>query len=153
MQHIRPWFRNELKRLTKSPKLHFLDAGLLAAVRGQSLAKLRADHGALGPFLESFTYAELLKQASWAEERISFFHYRDKDQREVDIVLENDAGDIVGIEVKAAASVKTSDFRGLERLSSAVGSAFKLGVVLYDGEEVIPFGDRQFAAPLPCLWG
>lgn len=153
VQHIRPWFRNELKRLTKSPKLHFLDAGLLAAVRGQSLAKLRADHGALGPFLESFTYAELLKQASWAEERISFFHYRDKDQREVDIVLENDAGDIVGIEVKAAASVKTSDFRGLERLSSAVGSAFKLGVVLYDGEEVIPFGDRQFAAPLPCLWG
>jgi hypothetical protein len=153
VRRLRPWFRNELKRLVKTPKLHFIDAGVLAAMRGQTVAWLRADRGPFGSIIECFVHAELLKQASWAEDRIAFFHYRDKDQAEVDIVLENESGEIVGIEVKAAASVAASDFRGLARLQSAAGRAFRLGVVLYDGREVVPFGDGLVAAPIPCLWG
>lgn len=152
VRHIRPWSRNELKRLVKTPKLHFLDTALLAAVSGRTAARLKGQRTALGPLLESFVYAELLKQASWADDPVSFFHYRDKDQLEVDIVLENDAGHIVGIEVKAAASVNASDFRGLERLASAAGRAFKLGIVLYDGDASVSFGDRLRAAPFPSLW-
>ena len=65
------------------------------------------------------------------------FHYRDRDQLEVDFVLENSAGEIVGIEVKSAASVTRRDFLGLERVASAAGSAFKQGIVLYDGAQTL----------------
>jgi uncharacterized protein len=153
VRRLRPWFRNELKRLVKMPKLNFLDSGLLASVRGQTIQKLRAERHALGAILESFVYAELLKQASWVEQNVSFFHYRDKDQVEVDLVLENEDGGIVGVEVKAAASVRAADFRGLERLAGSMSQAFKLGVILYDGEQVVEFGDRLVAAPFSCMWG
>ena len=102
--------------------------------------------------LESYVHAELVKEASRADERVSFFHYRDKDRVEVDFVIENEAGDVVGIEVKAAATVVAPDFRGLERLRNATDDAFALGVVLYDGEQIVPFGRRLFAAPFSSLW-
>jgi predicted AAA+ superfamily ATPase len=152
LRRIQPWFRNELSRIVKTPKLHFLDSGLLTAMRGHGLARLRADRDLFGPILESFVFSELLKTSSWSEEYVSIFYYRDKDQYEVDFVLENAAGEVVGIEVKAAASVTRRDFRGLERLASAAGSAFVQGIVLYDGEQTLSFADKLRAAPLSTLW-
>jgi len=152
VRRLRPWFRNELKRLVKTPKLHFIDSGLLGAERGVTIARITNDRGCFGPILESFVFSELLKQASWAEEHVAFYHYRDKDQVEVDLVLENDAGDVVGIEVKAAATATVSDFRGLQRLAEAVGDRFRLGMVLYDHDITVPFGDRLYAVPVAGLW-
>ena len=80
-------------------------------------------------------------------------HYRDKDQDEVDVVVENDRGALIGIEIKATATVVTADFRGLRKLAVASREAFRLGVVLYDGERIVPFGERLFAAPISCVWG
>ncbi|MGH8200947.1 MAG: ATP-binding protein [Steroidobacteraceae bacterium] len=152
VQSLLPWSRNELSRLVKTPKLHFIDSGLLTALRGYSTARLRSDRGQLGPLLESFVFSELIKGAAWSKERISIFHYRDKDQLEVDFVLENPAGQIVGVEVKAAASVTQRDFGGLERVASAAGSAFVQGILLYDGEQTLSFGKNLRAAPLPTMW-
>lgn len=152
VQRLRPWHRNELSRLIKSPKLHFLDSGLLCSQRGATIARLRQDRATFGSILESFVFSEVLKQASWLDERVTLFHYRDKDQFEVDFVIENEVRDIVGIEVKAAASVRSGNFRGLARMEAVCGDAFKLGVVLYDGRETVRFGDRLIAAPLTCLW-
>ena len=98
-------------------------------------------------------FAEVLKQSFWLEEQCSLSHYRDKDQDEVDIIVENETAELVGIEVKAAATVNASDFRGLRKLAAAAGDALRLGLVLYDGENTIPFGERMFAAPVSCLWG
>jgi hypothetical protein len=72
--------------------------------------------------------------------------------REVDMVLERDDGMIVGIEVKASATVRPSDFAGMKTLARVCGDRFAFGVVLYDGADVVPFGDRMVAAPLSCLW-
>ncbi len=115
IQRVRPWFRNELSRLVKTPKLHFIDSGLLTAMRGYSLSRLRADRTLFGALLETFVFSELLKLSAWTEERVMLFHYRDRDQLEVDFVLENAAGEIVGIEVKSAASVTRRDFLHLSR--------------------------------------
>ncbi len=152
MQRVQPWFRNELSRLVKTPKLHFIDCGLLAAMRGYSIARLRADRSLFGAQLEGFAFSELLKLSAWADERISLFHYRDRDQFEIDFVLENAAGRILGIEVKAAASVTRRDFGGLECVASAAGVAFVQGIVLYDGEQTLSFADNLRAVPLPALW-
>jgi uncharacterized protein len=153
VRRVEPWFRNRLKRLVKTPKLHFLDSGLPAAILGVTAERIAGDRTIFGPLLETFVFSEVLKQVGWLDEECSLSHYRDKDQDEVDIVIENEAADLVGIEVKAAATVKASDFRGLRKLADATGAAFKLGVVLYDGDQTVPFGDRLFAAPVSCLWG
>lgn len=152
IQRVQPWFRNELSRIVKTPKLHFIDSGLLTAMRGYSAARMRADRQLLGPILEGFVFSDLLKQSSWTDERVSVFHYRDRDKLEVDFVLENAAGQVVGIEVKAAASVTSQDFAGLRRLASAAGAAFVQGILLYSGEQTLSYAENLRAVPLPALW-
>ena len=149
---LQPWFTNALKRIVKTPKLHFLDSGLLATVRGLTLARVKADRGTFGALLESFVFSELLKLMTASDLRLTSYHFRDRDMREVDIVLERDDGKVVGIEVKASATVKAGDFSGLRALAEACGDRFAFGVVLYDSADVVPFGDRLAAAPLSCLW-
>lgn len=97
--------------------------------------------------------AELLKLASWSGEHFEFFHFRDRYDNEVDIVIEDSDGQVAGIEVKAAATVRGSDFSGLRKLANACGKRFALGLVLSDRDTVVPFGERLFAAPVSALWG
>ena len=152
MSTLRPWFTNALKRLVKTPKLHFLDSGLLASLRGVSPDQLRRNRTAFGPLLETFVFAELFKLASWDDGRHRFHHFRDREKNEVDLVIEDRQGRIVGVEVKASATVRRRDFSGLVRLKAACGERFRLGLVLHDHDTTIPFGDRLAAAPVSSLW-
>ena len=149
---LQPWYTNTLKRLTKSPKLHFLDSGLLATLKDISLDRLNRERALFGPLLESFVFGELLKLASWSDDRYVFSHFRDKERNEVDLVVEDRRGRVVGIEVKASATVSKGDFSGLRRLETACGDKFILGLVLYDHDRIVPFGDRMAAAPISTLW-
>lgn len=150
---LQPWYTNAVKRIVKTPKLHFLDSGLLTTARGVSFDRVKADRGMFGALLESFVFSEALKLMTASDLRLTPYHFRDRDTREVDIVLERDDGMIAGIEVKASATVKASDFGGLRALAEACGDRFAFGVVLYDNVDVVPFGDRLAAVPLSCLWG
>ncbi len=147
-----PWYTNTLKRLTKSSKLHFLDAGLLAALRGIRPDHLRRDRTPFGPLLETFVLSELLKLATWADDRYAFSHFRDKEHNEVDIVIENGRGQIVGVEVKASATVSARDFSGLHRLAAGAGERFVMGLVLYDHDSSVPFDSQMAAVPISALW-
>jgi predicted AAA+ superfamily ATPase len=147
-----PWHSNRLKRLIKTPKLHLGDTGLAGAVLGIDVPQLIENRALFGQMLETFVYNELKRQASWQENELTFFHYRDKDQYEVDLVIEQVGGKVAGVEVKAASTVREKDFRGLKRLRQATGRAFSTGVVLYDGDSVLPFGDRLVAVPISALW-
>ncbi len=149
---LQPWFTNSLKRIIKTPKLHFLDSGLLAMVRGLSFDRLQADRSAFGSVLESFVYSEISKLMTGSSLNLTPYHFRDREMREVDIVLERDDGMIAGIEIKASATVKSTDFGGLRALAEACGDRFAFGVILYDNIDVVPFGNRLVAAPLSCLW-
>ena len=149
---LRPWFTNALKRTVKTPKLHFLDSGLLASARGLTFDRMKADRGTFGALLESFVFSEMIKLMTASDLRLTPYHFRDRDRREVDLVLERDDGMIAGIEVKASATVRSGDFAGLRTLAEACGDRFAFGVILHDNTEVVPFGDRLAAAPLSCLW-
>ena len=151
LEELPPWHSNRLSRLIKTPKLHLGDTGLACALLGLDAAALWEDRALYGQLLETFVYQELRRQASWQEELFAFHHFRDKDGDEVDVVLES-GGKLTGVEVKAAATVSSADFRGLRKLQSAVGARFLTGVVLYDGDAVVPFGERLYAAPLSRLW-
>ena len=152
LRRIRAWHRNDLKRLVKTPKLHFLDTGLLTALRELDVAAIKNDRNKLGFLLEGFVFSELTKLAGQAESPIALSHYRDKDKVEVDFVLEQ-AGHVIGIEVKASATVRTDDFAGLKRLQDAVGSPFACGILLHDGDRIQRTGDKLFAMPISQLWG
>lgn len=152
LETLPPWHSNRLSRLVKTPKLHLGDSGLACALLGADAASLAADRPLFGQLLETFVFQELRRQASWRDEPIGFFHFRDKDGAEVDIVLERGARELVGVEVKASATVTVADFRGMRKLREAAGKRFAAGVVLYDGEITASFGDRFFAVPLRTLW-
>jgi len=149
---LQPWFSNRNKRLVKTPKLHIPDTGLLCALLKTTKTQLLADKTSMGPILESFIYSELRKQADWFDHDLQFFHYRDKDQCEVDIVIQNDEGHLIGFEIKLAASVNEKDFKGLKRFQAQYPSKLIGGYVFYDGERTLSFGDNLKAVPIQALW-
>lgn len=149
---VQPWYTNVLKRIARTPKLHFLDCGLLAAVHGLTFDRVKSDRGKFGALLESFVFSEILKLMAASDLQLMPYHFRDQQMREVDIVLERDDGMIAGIEIKAAASADSSDFAGLRVLAEACKERFAYGVVLYDSADFVPFSDKLAAAPLSCLW-
>ena len=152
LERLPPWHSNRLNRLVKAPKLHLNDTGLACVLLGADSAALMQDRALLGRLLETFVFQELRRQASWHDEPLSFFHFRDRDRAEVDIVIERGLHAVAGVEVKASATVTAKDFRGLRKLQAAAGAHFAAGVVLYDGEIATSFGARLFAVPLRLLW-
>ena len=152
VRRVRAWHRNDLKRLVKTPKLHFQDSGLLAALRRISATEILNHAQKLGPILECFVYAELAKAVALAGDDTTISHYRDKDQVEVDLVLERPEGQIVGIEVKASATAGPKDFKGLAHLKKAAGNQFACGIVRHDGDRIQQAASRLFAMPLKMLW-
>lgn len=152
LERLPSWRGNRLKRLIRSPKLHLADTGLAAALLGADARSLAADRILLERLLETFVFQELRRQASWRDMPTEFSHFRDKDGVETDIVIEQASGAVAGVGVKASATVNRADFRGLRKLEKAAGDRFARGVVLYDGETSLPFGDRFHAVPVSRLW-
>ncbi len=153
LKRIDVWSRNRLKRVVKTPKLQFIDSGLLATLLDLGGDEIKLDRTRFGNVLETFVYGELLKHSTASDDDYRLMYYRDADKFEVDVVIENAADQLLGIEVKAAATVKEGDLRGLRKLASIAGDRFKMGVLLYDGTETMPLGNGLWAAPLSSLWG
>lgn len=151
LELLPPWYSNHLSRLIKTPKIHLADTGLVCSLLGLNANQLWANRKVFGQLLETFVFQELRRQASWLPEPPTFSHFRDKEGIEVDIVLEQ-GGRLAAFEVKASATVTPADFRGLRKLHQALGDRFTAGVVLYDGEISLPFGERMWAVPFSLLW-
>jgi predicted AAA+ superfamily ATPase len=127
------------------------DPVLAASLLGVDSALLYKDRTLLGQILETFVFQELKRQAGWNDRPVQFYHFRDKDGFEVDIVLEH-ARKVAGVEIKAASTVTKKDFRGLAKLKETMGDRFVAGVVMYDGESAVGFGEGLYAVPIPALW-
>ena len=153
LRRIDVWSHNRLNRVVKSPKLQFIDSGLLSTLIDLSIEEIYKDRTRFGNVLESFLFGELLKHTTTAEGDYRLMYYRDADKFEVDIVIENAAGQLVAVEVKAAATVKNTDLRGLKKFANIAGDHFRMGVLLYDGTETLPLGNELYAVPLSSLWG
>ncbi|MDO8319426.1 DUF4143 domain-containing protein [Rhodoferax sp.] len=153
LKRVDVWARNRLNRVVKTPKLQFIDAGLLATQLDLTAEKVQQDRTRFGSVLETFVFGELLKHTTTADGDYRLMYYRDADKFEVDVVIEDAAGKLVGVEVKAAATVKDSDLRGLKKLASMAGDQFKMGILLYGGTETMSLGDGIWATPLSTWWG
>ena len=152
VRRLRSWSNNLLSRVTKTPKAYVTDTGLMAYLVGVDGRRLRDDLTLAGMFFETFAVMEMLRQSAWQVDPVSLYHYRDRDQREVDLIIERRDGSVVGVEVKSAASVNAHDFRGLRHLRDKLGDKFAAGAILYTGSHTLPFGDKLGAIPLCGLW-
>ncbi|MBI3682985.1 MAG: ATP-binding protein [Acidobacteria bacterium] len=148
VQLLPAWWTSTRKRLIKSPKLLLTDTGLLAHVLGEYANPERN----IGKLLENFVAMELLKQATWSKFRVSLFHFRTLTGIEVDLVLENQAGHVVGVEVKTSATVSNADFKGLRVLAETAQHRFRGGIVLHTGDQTVSFGEKLWAVPVQALW-
>lgn len=149
---IPAWARNPGKRLVKAPKVFLPDSGMLAWLGDVTPEKLSTQPGLPGALVETFVAAELLKHLAFSHRGLSLWHYRTQTDIEVDFVLEDRQGRLTGVEVKAAASVDGSSFRGLRHLQDTEGERFQRGIVLYGGSEIVAFSERLLAVPLGWWW-
>ena len=152
IKRIPAWSRNLSNRAVGTAKLAFVDSGIAANLLGADARSLIRPGGPFGPLLEGFVQMELARQSTWSDTRVDLFHYRTKDQIEVDAVLENRQGKVVGIEVKAASTVGQDDFSGLRHLARRLGDDFVVGLVLYTGQQTLSFGERMRAMPVSAIW-
>lgn len=152
IKRIPAWSRSVSRRAVGTPKIAFVDAGVAANLLDADVATLLRPGGPFGPLLEGFVAMELARQLTWSQLRVELSHYRTKDGTEVDVVLEDRRGRVVGIEVKARSTVRSEDFRGLRHLAARLGTDFHGGIVLYTGTQTLPFGPGMRAVPISALW-
>jgi len=146
------WSRNLGTRVTSAPKIAFVDSGIATRLLALDAHALRRPAAPFGPLLEGFVISELARQATWSQELVDLYHYRDQNKVEVDVILENRGQQVVGVEVKAASTVRSDDFAGLGRLAERLGDDFLAGIVLYTGSATLPFGSKMRAVPVSALW-
>lgn len=152
IKRIPAWLRNVSTRATGTPKMAFVDSGIAANLLDTDAEGLLRPNSLFGPLLAGFVLMELARQRTWSRFRVELSHYRTKDKVEVDAVLEDRRGRSVGIEVKAASTVRAEDFRGLRHLAQRLGEDFLVGIVFYTGKQTLSFGPQLRAVPLSALW-
>lgn len=152
VRRLQPWHRHAAKRLIKTPKLHFVDSGLAATLADLSAEDGQSQRDRFGHLLETFVLQQLHAQAGWTDPDLRFWHYRDKDQVEVDFVLTRGRR-TWGVEVKMTATPTQADISGLRRLAAQCGDDFAGGVLFHTGAHQVTLGDPRFlAVPLAKLW-
>jgi predicted AAA+ superfamily ATPase len=152
VRRIPAWSTNLTTRTVAAPKVLMVDSGLAGQLTGLSLRRAAHPAAPVGPLLENFVLGELARQLTWANEPVRLYHYRDRDSNEVDAILERASGEVVAIEVKAAETVRSDDFRGIRRLAARLGDQLIAGIVLYTGGTPLSFGPRLRALPMSALW-
>ncbi|MQA93248.1 MAG: DUF4143 domain-containing protein [Streptosporangiales bacterium] len=152
IKRIPAWSRNVSTRAVSTSKVAFVDSGIACNLASADVRSLLRPGGMFGPLMEGFVLMELARQLSWSQERADLFHYRTRDQVEVDAVLASRRGEAVAIEVKAASTVRSEDFRGLKHLDDRLGDDLTVGIVFYTGEHTLSFGPKMRAMPISALW-
>ncbi|MDE2794421.1 MAG: ATP-binding protein [Gemmatimonadota bacterium] len=152
VRRLLPWHRNVGRRLVRTPKMHVVDSGLAATLAGLGSGDWIGKRERMGHLLESFVAQQLMAQAGWTDPDIRFWHFRDKDGQEVDLVMTLGSR-TWGIEVKATSTPGRSAGRGMARLAALCGDDFEGGILLYNGRDILPLADkRMLAVPLSELW-
>ncbi|MGQ0545039.1 MAG: ATP-binding protein [Betaproteobacteria bacterium] len=152
VRRLPAWHRNPASRLIKSPKVHLVDSGLAATLMGLEASGWATQRGRFGHLLESFAVQQLVAQAGWTDSDLRFWHYRDKDQVEVDLLITR-GRQTWGVEVKSAVTVNPADGQGLRRLAEQCGADYQGGVLLHAGEGSFALdGGRNLAVPVARLW-
>jgi predicted AAA+ superfamily ATPase len=141
---VEPWSRNLTSPVIKNRKTYLLDSGLAFY-----LTRAKPDYGAL---FEDFIIGEIIKQNANKDLEYSLNFFRDYDQNEVDLILQNECEEIVACEIKFTATPAMNHLKVLRKLEARYPEQFKGGVVFYAGAEFVRFSEKIFFVPADILW-
>lgn len=143
------WAKSDYELIGKRPKWVATDTGLVANILGWREEETYLDAGRSGKFVETWVYQQLAALAD-ADGGCAISHYRDSNKREIDFLVENDRGELLGIEVKAG-TFSQGDFNHLRWFAQHLAPSSFTGIVLYSGKATLPFGEGFYAVPLSAL--
>ena len=153
IDRVPPWTQTDYERVGKQSKLFMADSGLMASILGWSMDQVRFDSDRPGKLIETFLFNEIATLVDCSENKYRLFHYRDRQQREIDFLVEREDGHILGLEIKAGSNVGKNDFKHLKWFQTTFSSKHPfVGIVLYTGEHIVPFGQNLWAVPIGALW-
>lgn len=154
VRRVKAWRANIGNREVTTPKIYVVDSGLLAYLLGADAGRAGRDDQVSGKLFENFVAMEIARLVDWADTASTQYHYRDRSTGdEIDAVLESRTGQIACVECKSAATVRSSDYRGMAKLRDARADRFTAGVVMYTGAETRPLTEKIWAVPVNALWG
>jgi len=153
IDRVKPWRKTDYDRVGKQDKLFMADTGLMASLLGWNKENVRFDDDKSGKIIETLVYNELAVHVDVADSEYELLHYRDRQQREIDFIIEREDSALLGIEVKSGSNIGAKDFMHLKWFSENLSGVRPFtGIILYSGEHVASFGDNMVAVPYSCLW-
>ena len=153
VERVRPWTKTDYDRVGKQSKLFMTDCGLMASILGWRMDQIRLDSDRSGKLVETFAFKELAAQVDVSSSEYQLYHYRDREKREIDFIVERDDGALLGIEIKAGSSLNKADFKHLDWFQQHLsGNNAFTGIILYSGEHIASFGNNLWAVPFGLLW-
>jgi len=153
IERVQPWTKTDYGRVGKQKKIFMTDSGLMSSILGLREEQVRLDADRSGKLVETFAHHELATQVELSDGECSLYHYRDRENREIDFIIERDDGAMLGVEIKAAASAGKSDFKHLAWFRDNIAEKRPfIGIVLYAGDHTGSFGDNLWAVPFGAMW-
>jgi predicted AAA+ superfamily ATPase len=154
VERVSPWTRTDYERVGKQTKLFMTDCGLMASILRWRLDQVMLDPDRSGKLIETFIFNEIAAQIDASDGEYELFHYRDREQREIDFLIERNDGALLGIEVKAGSALGKHDFKHLRWFKDNIAKdKHFIGIILYTGEYAGSMGDNMWAVPMAALWG
>lgn len=147
---VQPYFNNSLKRLTKTPKLYFFDTGLCAYLAKIPSEKMLLASSLAGAYFENYVMNQFVIKNTLSKNERNIYFYRDVDQNEIDILLEDREG-ITPLEIKLSANPNKRDiekFRILEKLNKNI----KDGGIICLIDSVYPVNEHNSLIPAGLIW-
>ena len=153
IERLPPWTKTDYQRVGRQSKLFVTDCGLICSLLRWNFEEVFLDSDRSGKIIETFIYNELAAQIDATDAEYAIYHYRDRENREIDFLIERSDGAFIGLEVKAGSNVGLNDFKHLMWFQNNIAKDKSfIGIVLYTGENVIPFGNKLWAIPCSHLW-
>ena len=150
---VAPWLKTDYERVNKQSKYFITDTGLMASLLNWKANDLILDTDKAGKIFETFVYSQLIAQIEHTDGEFELYHYRDREKREIDFIIEDDNNNIYGIEVKSGSSLAPEHFKHLKWFKNNLAKDKNFtGIVLYTGEQTVSFGENLYAVPINNLW-
>ena len=153
IERVYPWTKTDYSRVGKQSKLFMVDSGLMASLLSWKMDQVRLDSDRSGKLIETFAFNEIMAQVDAGDGRYELFHYRDREKREIDFLIEREDNALLGIEIKAGSAIENNDFRHMKWFQDNLAKSQQfVGIILYTGEFPASFGNNLWAVPFGLLW-
>jgi uncharacterized protein len=153
IERVYPWTKTDYARVGKQSKLFMVDSGLMTSLLRWKIDQVRLDSDRSGKLIETFVFNEIMAQIDAGDGRYELFHYRDREKREIDFLIEREDHTLLAIEVKAGSAISKNDFKHMIWFqNNIVKKQNIIGIILYTGQYPASFGNNLWAIPFGLLW-